>query len=539
MTSALTRIVFGLLIGAACVAARPARAQLPAHWFQTADTCMACHNGLTTALGEDVSIGRQWRGSMMANAARDPYWQGSVRREVLDHPAAQAEIEDECSICHMPMATYTARAGGGHGAVFARVPAAGSVAANDLLAADGASCSVCHQIEAGTLGARESFTGGFRVDTTRTAGPRHAYGPFAVDAGRTRIMSSATGFAQAEATHVRQSALCATCHTLFTHAISGAGQASAELPEQVPYLEWMASEYRTTTSCQACHMPAIEPPTAVSSVLGEPRAGRGRHAFPGANFFMPRLLDAHRNDLAVAALPEELHDAAERTVVHLQEKAATVTVVGGDAAHGRIAFTVGVDNRAGHKLPSAYPSRRAWLHVVVRDRAGQTVFESGAFGADGSIAGNDGDADGSRFEPHYGEISSGDQVQIYETVMVDGHGGVTTGLLTGVRYVKDNRLLPRGFDKRTVSDDVAVRGGALEDADFLGGGDHVRYVVAVGDRPGPFTVEAELYYQPIGFRWARNLATYAGAEPTRFVRYYDAAAATSAIVIAAGRAAIP
>ena len=54
--------------------------------FQTSDRCLACHNGLVTASGADVSIGFHWRASMMANSSRDPYWQGSVRREVIDHP---------------------------------------------------------------------------------------------------------------------------------------------------------------------------------------------------------------------------------------------------------------------------------------------------------------------------------------------------------------------------------------------------------------------------------------------------------------------
>ena len=43
--------------------------------FQSADECMACHNGLITPAGEDVSIGTPWRASMMAHSARDPYWQ--------------------------------------------------------------------------------------------------------------------------------------------------------------------------------------------------------------------------------------------------------------------------------------------------------------------------------------------------------------------------------------------------------------------------------------------------------------------------------
>ena len=40
--------------------------------------------------------------------------------------------------------------------------------------------------------------------------------------------------------------------------------------------------------------------------------------------------------------------------------------------------------------------------------SGQTVFESGALNPDGSIVGNDNDADPTRFEPHYSEITKPD-----------------------------------------------------------------------------------------------------------------------------------
>ena len=62
--------------------------------FKTSEQCMPCHNGLRTPQGEDVSIGASWRGSMMANSSRDPYWQAAVRRETIDHPAAAAAIEE-------------------------------------------------------------------------------------------------------------------------------------------------------------------------------------------------------------------------------------------------------------------------------------------------------------------------------------------------------------------------------------------------------------------------------------------------------------
>jgi hypothetical protein len=149
----------------------------------------------------------------------------------------------------------------------------------------------------------------------------------------------------------------------------------------------------------------------------------------------------------------------------------------------------------------------------------------------GRIAGNDNDADGRRFEPHYEELRAADQVQIYEAVIAGRDGAVTTGLLTATQYVKDNRLLPRGFDKAKAEPDIAVHGEAERDGDFTDSGDRVRYSVAVTGS-GPYTIDAELRYQPIAFRWADNLRGYDAPEPRRFVSYYDAMSASSSTVLA-------
>src|ERR1700692_3276133 len=60
--------------------------------FRTSDRCLACHNGLTTPSGKDVSIGFDWRSSIMANSARDPYWQGSGGSEDIYHPETRGGI---------------------------------------------------------------------------------------------------------------------------------------------------------------------------------------------------------------------------------------------------------------------------------------------------------------------------------------------------------------------------------------------------------------------------------------------------------------
>ena len=186
---------------------------------------------------------------------------------------------------------------------------------------------------------------------------------------------------------------------------------------------------------------------------------------------------------------------------------------------------------SGHKFPTAYPSRRAWLHVTVRDRDNRVIFESGALNPNGSIQGNDNDANANQFESHYTEITTPEQVQIYEDIMVGTNNLPTTGLLTAVRFIKDNRLLPRGFDKRAVEQEIAPQGEAVNDADFIGGGDKTRYSIAVGNAQGPFQVEADLWFQPISYRWATNLKSYGAKEPERFTRYYESMAQGSGLIV--------
>ncbi len=96
--------------------------------------------------------------------------------------------------------------------------------------------------------------------------------------------------------------------------------------------------------------------------------------------------------------------------------------------------------------------------------------------------------------------------------------------------------MPHGFDKATAIKDIAVTGDAADDPGFTDKGSSVRYVVATGNATGPFKVEAELWFQPIGFRWAHNLSSYKADGPQRMVRYYVAAAAKSALMLAKAEA---
>ena len=60
----------------------------------------------------------------------------------------------------------------------------------------------------------------------------------------------------------------------------------------------------------------------------------------------------------------------------------------------------------------------------------------------------------------------------------------------------------------------------------------MRYSVALGQAAGPFETEAELWFQPISYRWAANLKGYDAPEPKRFGRYYDSMSEGTAVRIA-------
>jgi len=163
-----------------------------------------------------------------------------------------------------------------------------------------------------------------------------------------------------------------------------------------------------------------------------------------------------------------------------------------------LSVDVKVTNLTGHKLPSGYHSRRAYLHVLVTDADGKLVYENGQIRADGSIAGVAEDASPDSFEVHYDKITSATQVQVYQGITGDAEGEQTHSLLAATQFLKDNRLTPAGFDKNTVPDDVAVTGLAATDSNFNNGQDTVTYEIAVSGK-APYSTLVELRYQPLAF----------------------------------------
>ena len=102
--------------------------------------------------------------------------------------------------------------------------------------------------------------------------------------------------------------------------------------------------------------------------------------------------------------------------------------------------------------------------------------------------------------------------------MADAAGRVNYTLLNSHHYLKDNRLLPAGFNKATVDADVAVAGSALQDADFAGGRDLVSYRVPTSGFTKPFTVKATFYYQTLSFNFKQDLTRDVTPEVARFTR---------------------
>ena len=503
--------------------------------FSGSGACGVCHNDMIDDEGQDVSIENSWETSTMANSARDPYWRAKAAATLKNHPNLQSKVDDTCTRCHAPMANEAAKKDG----VEFTFASDGFKSTDPYFdhAMDGVSCTLCHQIEdTGILGTEESNSGNFSIATFPEGEKenRPAYGQYADPIGAYMIANSE--FSPKYGPHLSDSSACAVCHDLKTPKLDENGDIipntiENQFQEQQTYTEWLNSDYRnggsSAASCQSCHMPKIDTTvTLASSGTDIRRSDFSQHTFLGANTVMQDMFMNFRTELGIQA--EGFPEAIQRNREFLKTS-ADIEVLGTRNEGDAMIATLKITNHTGHKLPSGYPSRRVYVHFVVTDATGAVVFESGKMNSDGSIVGVDGDRNYNLYEPHYNSISNENQVLVYEAIMANASDEVTHSLVEGIRYHKDNRLTPKGFDKSFVENDIAVIGGAAQDSNFNAGIDLFEYIV---DLPaGDYYILAELVYQPLAFGHLEYLFKDTDLpEVDQFKTIYDATSLKSEII---------
>ena len=533
--------------------------------FATGQACAMCHSN---ALGADAMRDKNgrgiapfdlWQATMMANSARDPLWRAYVSVEVSKTPSKRAAIEAKCLRCHAPMASAERGLADDAGKGFSALRGRGDLGFGVLksrgtlgdLARDGVSCTICHQIQDKNLGEPKSFSGHYVA-----GGPGIIWGPHADP--HPVPMQRSVRYVPKQGTHTTRSAMCATCHTLFTDALDKDGKPTGHtLPEQTPYLEWRNSVYNDevdepgpeSASCQDCHMRTRnDDGSPIHTQIARNPGGRdfpwtlrrspfGRHRIVGGNTLVPAIL-RDTDELRVA--PKAAYDAviAEARAM-LQFNTADLAIEDVSRAGDTLRVRVRVRNRAGHKFPTGIPIRRAWLRIRMLDASGRVLLAWGAFDEAGRILGADGEPlaterAGGPVAPHRDRVADATQVPIYETVLEDAGGAATFTLLHGARYRKDNRLLPKGWSASHKDAKHTAPAGIGKDADFVGGSDGV--VFELPARHGAAEIQVTLLYQTLGARAAAELFTNKTPEVETFRRLYEAADRRPVVVAAATRA---
>ncbi|HPA45927.1 MAG TPA: multiheme c-type cytochrome [bacterium] len=500
--------------------------------FAGSGVCARCHFALQDTAGNDVSMDRDWRSTMMAHSAKDPFFRAKIRSEIVRFPHLKSVIENKCLTCHTSMARTQAAADNLPIAFFEDgfLDPAHSL---HTMALDGVSCTLCHQILEQQPG-EQRFSGSYLIDLLKSAPDRTIHGPYPNPF--TNNMRLNAGFTPVHAPHIAESNLCGTCHVLYTPVLNETGEIVGEFPEQTIYLEWLHSRYakegEETRSCRDCHMPPAAGGVVISQAprFLSPRDPFSRHHFVGGNAPILAIFRSYWEELSGTASREQLQATLDRTVEQLETRTATMEITDVRIIGNFLEVDLQIISNVGHKFPAGFPSRRAWVHFIARDNIGNVVFESGRFMADGRIQGNDADANLQTFEPHREIITSPDQVPIYEGIMQDTKGNVTYTLLSASSYAKDNRLLPHGFDPTSASADIAAIGDVSRDADFSGGGDRIRYRIPLSGESGPFAVEAELLYQTIAYPFLADLAKDDNLEYLQLAGYYEEASPKAVLI---------
>jgi hypothetical protein len=534
-----------------------AEAGLESAHFLDSKKCAICHSNsefasaMRDVKNRPIAPYDLWQASMMANSSRDPFWRAVLSAEVVATPSKKALIEEKCTRCHAPMAAPAPESPQGEVLAYLK-----NQDERSHLGLDGVSCTVCHQITDKNLGTKESFTGHFEINQDKKI-----YGPHVEPF--TMPMQRHVGYTPTHSNHILKSGLCATCHTVITTSVDSTGQPTAgEFHEQMPYLEWRNSVFndelpnpaKQAKSCQACHMPATDiEGNPIATRLAHNPGGRdfpflkarqpfGRHAFLGGNTLMKRILRDNATELGVVASEAAFNQSIEQTIHFLGNQTANIEINPASFENGELKVPVVVRNLSGHKLPTAYPSRRVWIQFIVTDKDGKSVFASGNHNADGELIDSRGKVLDSELasgpvNKHKTLILEQDEVQVYETIMGDAENNPTFTLLRGATYTKDNRLLPLGW-KADHTDGPATRPyGIGDDQDFTGGSDSIVYQFAV-PADGDYTVSAKLLFQVITPRHANELFKFETPEVKRFRDMFEKANRTPETLAAATRKVI-
>ena len=391
-----------------------------------------------------------------------------------------------------------------------------------------------------------------------------------------RPMKNSVGIVPIFGAQVGEAALCASCHTIVLPVYDAKGNQVIEdgAPktdfEQTTYLEWQNSSF-VSQPCQNCHMPdnfkgaklefqvaniedstfprvpeiGLQTSLPFDQLILQNRTSYSRHQLLGINLFALEMFDQFRTDLGLYAqdglLPPDLQDkvfgqknAVDGAVTQAQTSTAQVTFDSATKNDGQLQVDVQIQNLAGHNLPSGVSFRRAFLDLQVLDASGNVLWESGGTNADGVITDTAGNPllteffspSQQTFQPHFwtgNPITSDQQVEIYEEMIRDPQGQLTTSFLSLDNKVKDNRIQPQGRSSSGPNADITAAVGTGADPSYQGGCgcSIVRYQLPLtGGLTSAAKVQATLYYQSIPPYYLRQRAEDGhGPDTARLVKF--------------------
>lgn len=493
--------------------------------FPTSQSCKGCHgrdplmNAFITSSGEDVNIYDDWRSTMMANSAKDPFWRAKVSHEIMINPAHSLQLQDKCTSCHAPAGHYQSKFHDKKEFYLL------SDLYTDSLGLDGVTCQACHAQAPNLLG--DPHSGHLNFDTNYI---RVAYGPY--EFVFVPPMRDFVGITPEFGGHISDAGLCAGCHTLITETVDNQGNYNGStFVEQATYHEWLNSRYdkqHDNISCQSCHMQQIADAVVISSGYQFlfAKFPFGLHELAGSNVTMLKLMRDNRDKLEINAEAEHFDSTIAATLRMLQHKTLDIKLEAGSVMNDSMNFSLQLSNKAGHKFPSGYPARRAWVEFEVKNEFGETIFHSGKTNPDYSLVGEN-----PNYEPHYDRITQPDQVQIYEMVPVDVDGIFTNVLERGATAIKDNRLAPQGFRTDDPVYDTTRIVNIGNDPNFNrfpngtegSGSDILHFRLPNNGYTGRLSVQARVWYQSLPPKWMAPMFAFSSPEIDTFRTMFEAA----------------